>query len=747
MIELRGYQRDLLTRLESALASPSPARIMIQLPTGGGKTCIAGELLLNWLTRRRKAVWLTHRRELAAQTEGMLQEAGVTATANIQWTPRSYAPSLQNGVVILMAQTVSRRNSETNVWNQYGNEDLLIIDEAHHATADGWARAIRQWRGSVVGMTATPWRLSLDEGFDHLFNELICGPQIHQLQLDKWLCPLDVKLSPEGERVLSGRIDRTGDYSESGIELANEGRDVWTVGALRFWQKHCANRQTVIYAVSVQHARNLVAVFNDAGISAGLLIGDTPAEKRAGLIQQFQARTVQVLINVAVATEGFDLPDATCVMMTRPTMSLSLYLQMVGRGLRPKENDGNCIVLDLAGNSARHGLPEGDHEWSLQPRAEQASGGPWVIWCPECESLSPVGWHQCTVCEAPFGKLCARCGAWRAWKRWTKETICGRAHDLVCDLCHYDAHIQSRLPVTEDLKELTMLVEDDELSPDMSRFLKTILEQERLRLVGDSERRKEELRSLVNIKGRELADEENLDSIYESYLEKLPAKERPRTRSHDRRLFNDWRSSQERELAEWTRELTALESQSVNGELVFRNTRHRLIRLLETQARYSGLLPLRSKQGVAVQGQDEELQLSQSKSPDGWRTFAEVRESHQTKRFSGFSTKPTSLRIDNGEVNAIGKWSDILLETAEWLVTAGLLARELCPVAAGKRAKRHLVHIEPVHPTNEPFKYPRQLSNGLYVECGFDVKGTIRQCEGLLEAFSQDPEQFRVRLG
>ena len=106
---------------------------------------------------------------------------------------------------------------------------------------------------------------------------------------------------------------------------------------MRFWQKHCENRQTVVYAVSVRHAQNLVAMFSDAGVPTGVLLGDTPTAERSRLLHAFQDGTIKALVNVAVATEGFDLPDAACVMLTRPTMSLSLYLQMVGRGLRPKQ--------------------------------------------------------------------------------------------------------------------------------------------------------------------------------------------------------------------------------------------------------------------------------------------------------------------------------------------------------------------------------------------------------------------------
>ena len=103
---------------------------MLQLPTGGGKTVIGGALLAHWLADNRKAVWLTHRKELAEQTRGMLTDAGVSARANIRWPPGTDAPAMAGGVVILMAQTVGRRTDKRQVWNRYNPNDLMVIDEA-----------------------------------------------------------------------------------------------------------------------------------------------------------------------------------------------------------------------------------------------------------------------------------------------------------------------------------------------------------------------------------------------------------------------------------------------------------------------------------------------------------------------------------------------------------------------------------------------------------------------------------------
>ena len=451
MTELRDYQQDLLKRTQESLAAPS-ARVMVQLPTGGGKTRIAADLLRWWLSGEGKAVWITHRNELSDQTCQVLNRSGVRAVNSLEWYNDAPAPIQRGGVVILMAQTVSRRNRLDGVWEQYNSGDLLIIDEAHHAPAAGWVRAIHQWPGPVVGLTATPWRLSKTEGFTHLFNELILGPQVKDMQAQGWLAKAQILMPAHDDLILGGE-PTAGDYSESGIELANQGRDIWTAGALRFWQEYAQGRQTIVYAVSKSHAENLTAILKDADVTAGVLLGDTPLEERARRIKQFSDGTLKVLVNVAVATEGFDLPDAACVVLTRPTLSLALYLQMVGRGLRPKTDGGNCLILDLAGNVERHGFPEEEREWSLEARGSQDEDGrPPVVRCPVCSGVSPAASHDCVECGNPFGKDCGRCGKWRAWKTWKAETYCGDEHDLVCNLCHIDAHELNILP--EGLKEI-----------------------------------------------------------------------------------------------------------------------------------------------------------------------------------------------------------------------------------------------------------------------------------------------------
>ena len=601
--QLRPYQQSLLCDVQDALAAEPNGRLMLQLPTGGGKTVIAGALLADWLQDGRKAVWLTHRKELAEQTRRMLTDAGVSAITNVNWTPGEDAPAMAGGAVILMAQTVGRRNARREVWNRYGANDLLVIDEAHHAAAPGWERAMQQWPGPIVGMTATPWRLSEKEGFDHLFGDLLCGPQTADLQSLGSLCDAQVFIPPPEERIAGGAVDRTGDYNERGIEQANRDRpDIMTAGALAFWQKHAENRPTIAYAVSVDHAHNLAAVFNDAGIPAAVILGDTNREERDRAIDGFRDGSIRVLVNVIVATEGFDLPDASCVIIARPTMSLALYLQMVGRGLRPKPDGGDCVILDLAANSVTHGLPEDYRYWSLEPRGTQKDGGEApVVVCPKCGAASPAASHNCRVCNHSFGEDCNRCGRWRSHRRWQYEKHCGDAHQHVCDLCHIDAHIQAHLPVTPPLDRLVNLsvpeyemtfpndIEiDDDLASRLSALFRELLESERESVAGADDARRNELCSLIDERKSVLNDEDKVDALFDEYVSTLP--QRP-SRSEERRIFRDWEEYLWLQVDGWEDELAGLESSRVDEQAIFNSARDKALHLLRREARNAELLP------------------------------------------------------------------------------------------------------------------------------------------------------------
>ena len=737
MIGLRDYQQKLLDQAMDSLI-PGGARVMIQLPTGGGKTHIAGALLRYWLRDGCQAVWLTHRTGLADQTCGMLGDAGVSAISLKTWQSGDDAPAVPNSVVILMAQTVGRRTTRMQIWGKYRTGDLLVIDEAHHAAADGWERAINQWPGHVIGLTATPWRLSKTEGFDHLFKELLSGPQVSELQAGGWLCQGRVLMPKPQEVIRGGAINATGEYSESGIEQANRDRpDVMTAGALRFWQFHAPERQTIIYAISQDHALNLTAVFNDAGIPAAVILSDTTPEERTAAIESFGDETLRVLVNVAVATEGFDLPHASCVVITRPTMSLALYLQMVGRGLRPKANGGDCLILDLAGNAETHGLPEEYRQWTLSPRGSNPGGDAPVIRCEKCDAVSPAASHFCVFCQSLFGKECPRCGGWRAWERWGYENHCGGLHELVCDLCHLDAHIQAQLPVTDGLRRLT------EMDPDLVAALRNLVEEERRRAGGADEEHKRELRSLIAARESELASDSLIQS-FKNHIAVLPEEGRPNSELEEYRLFPDWEDGLKRELADWKNDLGKLEAKVPDGRLIYNNARQRVLQALEAQVLQAELLPhttphreVRARRPVAETSSPVSTEIS------GWKTFAELGEWGRIEPTRGTSIKPIHFRSQRGKEISVDNWSDLFFKTAAWLVEEDILTE---PFTFKTMTKRRLIYSEPFHPNGRKFGWSRQLPNGLFFECKWGAKAIARLSGQLLIEFGQDPTQFHVLL-
>ncbi len=748
-IELRLYQQTLLQKVQEALADDPKARVMMQLPTGGGKTVIAGALLSEWLRDGRKAVWLTHRKELVDQTCRMLTDADILAIANVQWTPGEDAPAMADRAVILMAQTVGRRTAKREVWNRYNTDDIMIIDEAHHAAAPGWERAIQQWPGPVVGMTATPWRLSEEEGFAHLFSELLCGPQAAELQELRALCTAQVVMPPPEQRIAGGAVDNTGDYTERGIEEANRNcPDIMTAGALEFWKKHAGGRSTIAYAVSVDHARNLASVFSNAGIPAAVLLSDTNRAERDEAIDGFKSGRIKVLVNVIVATEGFDLPDASCVIIARPTLSLALYLQMVGRGLRPKANGGNCVILDLAANSEEHGLPEDGRKWSLEPRGSQSAGEAPMVWCPQCETVSPAGAHNCQGCGYAFGKDCNRCGKWRAWKRWEYENHCGNVHELVCDYCHIDAHIQAHLPInppldTLDKLELSDHSEDtmtttndidillidikDELADQLSFLFKELLEAERQIVASTNDTRRDELQRLIEQGKSALNNDDKLDALFDDYMKDYNV---PTPSSHAAwsRLFVKWENKFCKDLDNWKAELNELENKPVDKQAIFNSARDKVLQLLLREAKAMELLP----ESLDSTDQHEKADLVKGH----WHNLSEL---DNPILVSG--RKPLALKISNKSKECINSWKKFYIFIVEWLFAEGLLLPNDIPEELRKLFK------DAEQQGLETGKLlTKRLQNGLFLYTSLGAQQIVANSCHFIKTCGRNPAEFYVQL-
>ena len=415
-IKLRPFQETDIDRIFAAFERSQRGRVMYQLATGAGKTDVGIEVGGRHLDAflRSHVGWLTHKVELRDQSLARIGRAGLSAgdLADVNPGRRNL---LLGGVAILSPGLRSVRA----LVEQATPDDLLIVDEAHHSVANSWERnLIGAWPGRILALTATPWRMSKKEGFDHLYDELVCGPPLQELIDDGYLSPFTVH-SPQ-DVVIEGRgRGADGDYSVAETEAANEAI-YYSDQAVRVWERVAGHsRRTIWYTTTVKAASALTQHLRARGHRAGMVHSKTPSEARKSLIADFATGAIDHLVNVAIVTEGFDCPEADCIVILRRTKSLTLYRQMGGRPIRFLEGK-TALILDL-GRSWQEpdiGHPLDEYPWSLQPRGPNVAGRPPVRWCSECSAVNAAGARSCVGCGAAFGRECEGCARFRFDRQW-----------------------------------------------------------------------------------------------------------------------------------------------------------------------------------------------------------------------------------------------------------------------------------------------------------------------------------------
>lgn len=311
------------------------ASVCYTLTTGGGKTTIFSYIVDGAAARGR--LLLAHRIELVEQISAALDRGGV---AHGLIAPD--APETANAVQVASVATLARRLDR---WRD--RFDLVIIDECHHSIASSWRKIIEsQPRAKILGVTATRGRLD-GRGLGEIFDALIEGPTIAELIADRWLVPA-VVFSPAAAPDLSGGKIKMGDYDVAELRDAMGGGIVES--AVAEYLRICPGARVILFAVDIRHGRDVVGAFVAAGVKAAHVDGEAPAAERRALAA-FARGEIKVLSNVALFGEGFDLPALDGVIMLRPTQSLALYLQQVGRALRPAPGKDRALILDFAGNA------------------------------------------------------------------------------------------------------------------------------------------------------------------------------------------------------------------------------------------------------------------------------------------------------------------------------------------------------------------------------------------------------------
>lgn len=362
-------------------------RVLAVSPTGSGKTQIFCSIVAKARSKGRRVIILAHRIEIVEQIGKALFRFGVPHG----WIAPGHAFQKQP-VMVAMVQSLARR------LDQIETPDLIIVDEAHHATAGQYRKVMDAWpKVYVLGVTASPARTD-GQGLGDVFQHMVFGPSMKELIARGYLAPFRC-FAPPPVADLSGLAVRGGDFASDQVALVMDHRAV-TGDAVRHYAKLLNGAPAIAFCSSVEHAEHVAKQFTDGGWKATSVDGSMPLGERARRIQAIGNGDLNVLTSCDVISEGTDIPSVAGAILLRPTQSLIVYLQQVGRVLRPKPDGSAAIILDHVNNVVRMGMPDADREWSLAGRARRPVA-PAVRQCPMCwAAFAPA--PRCPACQFVF---------------------------------------------------------------------------------------------------------------------------------------------------------------------------------------------------------------------------------------------------------------------------------------------------------------------------------------------------------
>lgn len=409
---LRVYQVDVRDRARSTCSiikrASKPVRTIIQASTGAGKSVIGLDLMLCAYEKEKTSLFIVSGRALVNQFERYLSGANVPFGVIMSGRGRNGAP-----VQIASKETLTARAIRKNKMDLPG-ADLVIVDECHESMAPEWRKLLERYSDSVViGLSATP-AFGNGKGLGAFWNGLECAVSTKKLVEEGWLVPCRV-FAPDKPDLSGIRLDKDGEYNK--IQLAERmDRPKITGNVLVNWKKYAGDRPTVVFGCTIAHAKHLCDDFNAAGIRFRHIDEKTLDDEREEIFGLIRDGKIKGFTNVGVARRGLDLPCLACACVVRPTRSLVLWLQMIGRIRRPSEGKTDSIVIDHAGACDMHCMPDDEIEWSLDAKRKI---GDWLE-RKKAEGKIEKS-HTCPQCLCVFtGPRCPSCGY--ALREIPKET-------------------------------------------------------------------------------------------------------------------------------------------------------------------------------------------------------------------------------------------------------------------------------------------------------------------------------------
>ena len=413
-IELRQYQQEALNTILGAI--PHQSEILIQAATGAGKTIIFCKLIETILTKwpQVKIGILAHRKELITQAQDKLLRVWPDAPIGLACASTGEPVDLDKPVVIGSVQTLVRRIKATDPF------DLIIVDETHRIPPTNINSQYKTWLDAmqaanekvrILGFTATPFRLShgyiygweCKVGNVNLFPQLDYRISISQLQELDYLCQYRAKEITDVKKDLVG-VRVTGEYNLGDLSDVMS-REEHVGSAVKAVKEYAPDRsRIVVFCVTIDHAETVMRAFQDEKFRAACVHSKMPMAQRNMILKMFERGELQVVCNVGVLTEGWDSPAVDCIVLCRPTKSVGLYVQMVGRGLRPHRDKKDVLILDLSSNCKTHGDPNSPEVEVPGPNAGVNKLKELFKVCHNCKELNSLSALFCVACRMEFPK-------------------------------------------------------------------------------------------------------------------------------------------------------------------------------------------------------------------------------------------------------------------------------------------------------------------------------------------------------
>ncbi len=392
-LSLRPYQSDGINEIKNYF-SRGEKKVLLQLPTGAGKTLCFSYILKGVFEKGKNAILVVRGRALVDQASQRLFREGVDHGVVMagHWNYRPTAP-----IQVCSIDTLYRRRLHKLP------ADLIVIDEAHMATSSAFKWLIGFYpEAFFLSVTATPFvKSGLRHIADHVVYPISFGQLIDQGYLVKpkyFSFPIDINF----EEI---EIDKkTGDYNQTQLGEAVNRSKMLSGDIISHWRRHSLNRPTICFAVNVKHSKTIANNFKDAGIQAEHIDADTPEEERKWVLSQLETGKIKVVSNVGILGTGVDLPFIETIILARPTKSKNLYIQQVGRGSRLSPGKERFIVLDHASNVMEHGAVEDEEKADLDGfgKAKKESKKDKMILCPKCFCTFLLKEYTDYICPGQF---------------------------------------------------------------------------------------------------------------------------------------------------------------------------------------------------------------------------------------------------------------------------------------------------------------------------------------------------------